>query len=112
MGAPELGVDVYRAVSQIDLGRGFEAGLSIVFIAVILDRITQPAYEKIIRKKIASSILVVLIIVTAIMTDCQKKQLKIRMTTAFGLKPIIKLSGLNLVQESWHKRIKLSKIIS
>ena len=49
VGAPGLGADVYRAVSQIDVGQGFEAGLSIVFIAIILDRITQnlrnPAYR-------------------------------------------------------------------
>ena len=30
VGAPGLGADVYRAVSQIDVGQGFEAGLSIV----------------------------------------------------------------------------------
>jgi glycine betaine/proline transport system permease protein len=41
VGAPGLGADVYRAVTQIQIGRGFEAGLSIVVIAIILDRITQ-----------------------------------------------------------------------
>ena len=70
VGAPGLGADVYRAVSQIDVGQGFEAGLSIVFIAIVLDRITQnlrnPAYRHAVKPKIAFSILVLLIVVTAI----------------------------------------------
>jgi len=41
VGAPGLGADVYRAVTQIQIGKGFEAGLSIVVIAIVLDRITQ-----------------------------------------------------------------------
>jgi glycine betaine/proline transport system permease protein len=41
VGAPGLGADVYRAVTQIQIGKGSEAGLSIVVIAIILDRITQ-----------------------------------------------------------------------
>ncbi|PMX96847.1 glycine/betaine ABC transporter, partial [Pseudomonas sp. MPR-R5A] len=41
VGAPGLGADVYRAVTQIQIGRGFEAGLAIVVMAIILDRITQ-----------------------------------------------------------------------
>lgn len=41
VGAPGLGVDVYRAVTRIEVGKGFEAGLSIVILAIILDRITQ-----------------------------------------------------------------------
>ena len=70
VGAPGLGADVYRAVSQIDVGKGFEAGLSIVFIAIILDRITQnlrsPAYKNKLKPKIVFSILAVLFIGTAI----------------------------------------------
>lgn len=70
VGAPGLGADVYRAVSQIDVGQGFEAGLSIVFIAIVLDRITQnlrnPAYRHAVKPKIAFSILALLIVVTAI----------------------------------------------
>jgi len=76
VGAPGLGADVYRAVSQIDVGQGFEAGISIVFIAVILDRFSQnlrkPAYEHIIKKKIVFSILALLIIVTAVVTGIAK----------------------------------------
>lgn len=41
VGAPGLGTDVYRAVTQIKTGVGFEAGLAIVIIAIILDRISQ-----------------------------------------------------------------------
>ncbi|PWA11862.1 choline ABC transporter permease subunit [Pueribacillus theae] len=41
VGAPGLGADVYRAVSQIKVGVGFEAGLAIVILAIILDRISQ-----------------------------------------------------------------------
>lgn len=41
VGAPGLGADVYRAVTQIQIGKGFEAGLAIVVVAIILDRITQ-----------------------------------------------------------------------
>lgn len=41
VGAPGLGAEVYRAVTQIQIGKGFEAGLAIVIIAIILDRITQ-----------------------------------------------------------------------
>ncbi|WLD93432.1 proline/glycine betaine ABC transporter permease [Alkalihalobacillus sp. AL-G] len=41
VGAPGLGADVYRAVTQIRVGIGFEAGLSIVILAIMLDRISQ-----------------------------------------------------------------------
>ena len=70
VGAPGLGADVYRAVSQINVGQGFEAGLSIVIIAIILDRITQnlrkPAYDQVIKPKIFFLIFAVLIGGTAI----------------------------------------------
>jgi len=70
VGAPGLGADVYRAVSQIDVGQGFEAGLSIVFIAIILDRITQnlrnPAYGHAVKPKIVFSVLALLAVGTAI----------------------------------------------
>lgn len=41
VGAPGLGEEVYRAVTQLRTGVGFEAGLAIVIVAIILDRITQ-----------------------------------------------------------------------
>ncbi|MEK3889794.1 ABC transporter permease [Bacillus sp. FSL K6-3431] len=43
VGAPGLGEEVYRAVTQLKTGVGVEAGLSIVIVAIILDRITQHA---------------------------------------------------------------------
>lgn len=41
IGAQGIGADVYRAVTQIKTGQGFEAGLSIVILAIFLDRMTQ-----------------------------------------------------------------------
>ncbi|KAB0679854.1 choline ABC transporter permease subunit [Aureimonas leprariae] len=39
VGAPGLGVPVLRALNQINVGMGFEAGLAIVLLAIILDRL-------------------------------------------------------------------------
>jgi len=41
VGAKGLGMEVLIAISRIDIARGFDAGLSIVIIAVIIDRLTQ-----------------------------------------------------------------------
>ena len=41
IGGAGLGQEVFTALSAVDTGRGFEAGLAIVFIAVVMDRITQ-----------------------------------------------------------------------
>lgn len=41
VGAPGLGTEVYRAVTQIKTGIGFEAGIAIVILAIVLDRLTQ-----------------------------------------------------------------------
>jgi len=41
IGAQGVGADVYRAVSQAKTGAGFEAGLAIVILAILLDRLTQ-----------------------------------------------------------------------
>jgi glycine betaine/proline transport system permease protein len=46
VGAPGLGADVYRAVTQIKVGIGFEAGLAIVILAIMLDRISQNIGKK------------------------------------------------------------------
>ena len=43
VGAGGLGVPVVRALNTVQVGMGFEAGLAIVLLAVILDRITRPA---------------------------------------------------------------------
>ena len=41
IGGGGLGQEVFTALSLVDTGMGFEAGLAIVFLAVIMDRITQ-----------------------------------------------------------------------
>ncbi|SDD93280.1 glycine betaine/proline transport system permease protein [Paenibacillus sp. UNCCL117] len=46
IGAQGIGADVYRAVTQIKTGQGFEAGLAIVVLAILLDRITQHIMKK------------------------------------------------------------------
>ncbi len=40
IGAKGLGLEVLLAINRIEVGRGFEAGLCIVFMAIIIDRIT------------------------------------------------------------------------
>ncbi|WP_440896288.1 ABC transporter permease [Amphibacillus sp. Q70] len=46
VGAPGLGVVVYRAVTQVNIGPGFEGGLSLVILAMLLDRFTQGFNKK------------------------------------------------------------------
>ncbi|QGG49360.1 ABC transporter permease [Heliorestis convoluta] len=46
IGAPGLGEEVYRAVTQLKIGSGFEAGLAIVVLAIVLDRFTQNIKKK------------------------------------------------------------------
>ncbi|MCD1295059.1 glycine/betaine ABC transporter [Methanocella sp. CWC-04] len=41
IGAGGLGLNVLIGIQRVDIGGGFEAGLAIVIIAIILDRITQ-----------------------------------------------------------------------
>ncbi|RKN85096.1 proline/glycine betaine ABC transporter permease [Paenibacillus ginsengarvi] len=41
IGAQGVGASVYRAVTQIKIGEGFEAGLAVVIVAIVLDRFTQ-----------------------------------------------------------------------
>ena len=41
IGAQGLGFEVLLSITRFDVGAGFEAGMSIVFLAVIADRITQ-----------------------------------------------------------------------
>jgi choline ABC transporter permease protein len=43
VGAGGLGVPVVRALSTVQVGMGFEAGLAIVLVAIVLDRLTRPA---------------------------------------------------------------------
>lgn len=41
IGARGLGQEVLLSINRIDVGRGFESGMSIVIMAVVIDRITQ-----------------------------------------------------------------------
>ena len=42
VGAGGLGVPVVRALNQVNVGMGFEAGFAIVLVAIVLDRICRP----------------------------------------------------------------------
>jgi glycine betaine/proline transport system permease protein len=46
VGARGVGINVITAINRIDIAMGFEAGVTIVIMAVILDRITQGMAEK------------------------------------------------------------------
>ena len=46
IGAKGLGMEVLLAINRIEVGRGFEAGLSIVFLAIIIDRLTHSLSEQ------------------------------------------------------------------
>lgn len=46
VGAQGVGATVYRAVTQVKTGVGFEAGIAIVILAIILDRLTQQVIKK------------------------------------------------------------------
>jgi glycine betaine/proline transport system permease protein len=41
IGARGLGLEVLLAINRIEVGRGVEAGISIVFLAIIIDRLTH-----------------------------------------------------------------------
>lgn len=46
VGADGLGVPTLRALNQVNIARGFEVGLAIVLVAIILDRILEPRKPK------------------------------------------------------------------
>ena len=46
VGADGLGVPVVRALNTVNIGMGFEAGLVIVLVAIILDRLLRSAQRK------------------------------------------------------------------
>lgn len=46
IGAQGLGANVISAVQRIQVGKGFEAGLAVVILAIVLDRITQSVVNK------------------------------------------------------------------
>ena len=41
IGARGLGLEVLLSINRIEIGRGFEAGLCIVFLAIMIDRVTS-----------------------------------------------------------------------
>jgi glycine betaine/proline transport system permease protein len=41
VGAGGLGNDVLASIQRLDIGLGFESGLSVVLLAIVLDRITE-----------------------------------------------------------------------
>lgn len=51
IGARGLGMEVLNAVNRIEIGRGLVAGVSVVILAVILDRVTQGWFSKTDQKK-------------------------------------------------------------
>lgn len=46
VGAPGLGTIVYRSITQVNIGMGFESGLALVILAMVLDRLTQGKPKK------------------------------------------------------------------
>jgi len=46
IGAGGLGNTVLTGIQRLDVGTGFEGGLAVVILAVILDRITQSLGQK------------------------------------------------------------------
>lgn len=46
IGANGLGLEVLKSIQHLDIAKGFEAGLAIVFVAIIIDRLSQAAVKK------------------------------------------------------------------
>ena len=46
IGAGGLGAVVLRGIQRLDIGLGFESGLAVVIVAIILDRITQSTKQQ------------------------------------------------------------------
>lgn len=55
VGAQGLGERVLYAINRIDISLGFEAGISIVFLAIIIDRITDGIAERLQKQRGSSS---------------------------------------------------------
>lgn len=51
--APGLGADIIFALERLDVGAAFEAGLAIVILAVILDRVTEHASKRMDPRRLA-----------------------------------------------------------
>jgi len=52
IGAAGLGIEVWRSVQQLRFGRGLQAGLAIVFVAIVFDRLGYALSQ---RRKVAST---------------------------------------------------------
>lgn len=46
IGATGLGSEVLKGINRLESGRGFAAGIAIVIIAIIMDRLTQGIFQK------------------------------------------------------------------
>ena len=46
IGAGGLGYDVWQSLKQLRIGQGFEAGIAITLVAIILDRLSQKIAEQ------------------------------------------------------------------
>jgi glycine betaine/proline transport system permease protein len=51
IGAEGIGSEVLLAIRRLEVGRGFQAGLAIVFLAIILDRVLQGIVKKLETKE-------------------------------------------------------------
>ena len=54
VGAPGIGVPVVRALTTVNVGQGFEAGLVIVIVAIVLDRILKQSGKRARRRGTAA----------------------------------------------------------
>ncbi len=52
IGAGGLGNEVLKGITQLEIGLGFESGISIVILAIFLDRVTQALGESKQRKRV------------------------------------------------------------
>ena len=46
VGAKGLGMEVLTSINRIDISKGFESGIAIVFLAIIIDRVSQGAVDR------------------------------------------------------------------
>ncbi len=46
IGARGLGAEVISGINRLDSGRGFAAGIAIVIVAIVMDRLTQSIFKK------------------------------------------------------------------
>lgn len=46
IGARGLGAEVISGINRLDSGRGFAAGIAIVIVAIVIDRLTQSMFQK------------------------------------------------------------------